>query len=142
MWAARLLCAAHIQGSLSRCNLCRPLVGEYRNSLMATAAMMAPTIEAKAYNQASLRLSVTIIGPSATLASAFVARRCAGCKVETTGSMFHVREDEPASRVGAGCIGRPEARLVRRVGAGHQPKPRYGNISDRLREVQVDMGNL
>jgi hypothetical protein len=56
--------------------------------------------------------------------------------------MFHVREDEPASRVGAGCIGRPEARLVRRVGAGHQPKPRYGNISDRLREVQVDMGNL
>jgi len=32
MWAARLLCAAHIQGSLSRCNLCRPLVGEYRNS--------------------------------------------------------------------------------------------------------------
>src|ERR1700680_2604499 len=30
-----------------------------------TAAMMAPTIGAKTYNQASLRLPVTIIGPSA-----------------------------------------------------------------------------
>ena len=86
--------------------------------------------------------AISIYFGDATLASAFVARRCAGYKVETTGSTFHVREDKPASRVGAGCIGRPEARLVRRVGAGHQPKPRYGNISDRLREVQVDMGNL
>ena len=43
---------------------------------------------------------------------------------------------------GRGCIVRPEARLVRRVGAGRQPKLRYGNISDRLREVQVDMGNF
>ena len=38
----------------------------------------------------------------ATLASAFVARWCVGSKVETTGGLFQVREDEPAPRVGAG----------------------------------------
>ena len=38
----------------------------------------------------------------ATLASAFVARWCAGSRVETAGGMFQVREDEPAPRVGAG----------------------------------------
>jgi hypothetical protein len=36
-----------------------------------------------------------------TLASAFVARWCAGYKVETTGGVFQVREDEPMPRVGA-----------------------------------------
>jgi len=36
------------------------------------------------------------------LASAFVARWCGGSKVETTGGVFRVREDEPAPRVGAG----------------------------------------
>jgi hypothetical protein len=46
-----------------------------------------------------------------TLASAFVARWCAGSKVETTGGLFHVRNNEPAPRVGArstayreGCV--------------------------------------
>jgi hypothetical protein len=38
----------------------------------------------------------------ATLASGFVARWCAGFKVETAGGVFQVREDEPAPRVGAG----------------------------------------
>ena len=37
----------------------------------------------------------------ATLASAFVARWCVGSRVETTGGVFQVREDEPAPRVGA-----------------------------------------
>jgi hypothetical protein len=35
------------------------------------------------------------------LASAFVARWCVGSRVETTGGLFHVRDDEPAPRVGA-----------------------------------------
>ena len=38
----------------------------------------------------------------ATLASAFVARWCVGAKLETTGGVFQVREDEPAPRIGAG----------------------------------------
>jgi hypothetical protein len=37
----------------------------------------------------------------AKLASAFVTRWCLGAKVETTGGVFQVREDEPAPRVGA-----------------------------------------
>jgi hypothetical protein len=37
-----------------------------------------------------------------TLASAFVARRCVGSKVETAGGVFQVREGEPAPRIGAG----------------------------------------
>ena len=36
-----------------------------------------------------------------TVATAFVARWCAGSRVETSGGVFQVREDEPASRVGA-----------------------------------------
>jgi hypothetical protein len=36
-----------------------------------------------------------------TLASAFVARWCAGYQVESTGGVFQVREDEPTPRVGA-----------------------------------------
>jgi hypothetical protein len=45
--------------------------------------------------------AVSIYFADATLASAFVARWCAGAKVETTGGVFQVREDEPAPRVGA-----------------------------------------
>ena len=36
-----------------------------------------------------------------TLASALVARWCVGYQVESTGGVFHVREDEPTPRVGA-----------------------------------------
>jgi hypothetical protein len=46
--------------------------------------------------------AVSIYFADATLASAFVARWCVGSKVETAGSVFQVREDEPAPRVGAG----------------------------------------
>jgi hypothetical protein len=46
--------------------------------------------------------AVSIYFADATLASAFVARWCATSKVETAGGVFQVREDEPASRVGAG----------------------------------------
>jgi hypothetical protein len=37
----------------------------------------------------------------ATLASAFVARWCAGYRVETAEGVFKVRPDEPAPRLGA-----------------------------------------
>jgi hypothetical protein len=46
--------------------------------------------------------AISIYFADVTLASAFVARWCVGSKVETTGGVFQVREDEPAPRVGAG----------------------------------------
>jgi hypothetical protein len=45
--------------------------------------------------------AISLYFADATLASAFVARWCVGSKVETAGGVFHVREDEPAPRVGA-----------------------------------------
>jgi len=45
--------------------------------------------------------AVSIYFADATLASAFVARWCAGRRIETTGGVFQVRDDEPAPRVGA-----------------------------------------
>ena len=36
-----------------------------------------------------------------TLAGAFVARWCAGYRIETAGGVFQVRDDDPAPRVGA-----------------------------------------
>jgi hypothetical protein len=35
------------------------------------------------------------------LAGAFVARWCAGYRIETPGGVFQVRDDDPAPRVGA-----------------------------------------
>jgi len=46
--------------------------------------------------------AVSLYFADATLASAFVARRCVGSKVEIAGGVFQIREDEPAPRVGAG----------------------------------------
>jgi hypothetical protein len=45
-------------------------------------------------------VSIYFLDP--TLAGAFVARWCAGTGPETDGGMFHIREDEPAPRIGAG----------------------------------------
>jgi hypothetical protein len=45
--------------------------------------------------------ALSIYFGDATLASAFVARWCAGSKIETAGGVFEVREDEPMPRVGA-----------------------------------------
>jgi hypothetical protein len=45
--------------------------------------------------------ALSIYFGDATLASAFVARWCAGYQVETAGGVFQVREDEPMPRVGA-----------------------------------------
>jgi|SRR5215467_6410880 len=62
--------------------------------------------------------AVSLYFADATLASAFVARRCVGSKVETAGGVFQVREDEPAPRVGAGVhrnavrADEPKARLT------------------------------
>src|SRR5215469_6522551 len=46
--------------------------------------------------------AISIYFADATLASAFVARWCVGSKVEAAGGVFHVREDGPAPRIGAG----------------------------------------
>jgi hypothetical protein len=45
--------------------------------------------------------ALSVYFADATLASAFVARWCAGHQVETSGGVFQVREDEPMPRVGA-----------------------------------------
>ena len=45
--------------------------------------------------------AVSIYFADATLASAFVARWCVGDRIETTGGVFQVRDDEPPPRVGA-----------------------------------------
>jgi hypothetical protein len=46
--------------------------------------------------------AVSIYLADATLANAFVARWCAGARVEATGGVFQVREDDPEARVKAG----------------------------------------
>ena len=46
--------------------------------------------------------ALSIYFADAALANAFVARWCVGAKVEPTGGVFQVREDEPVPRVGAG----------------------------------------
>src|SRR5437899_11763854 len=46
--------------------------------------------------------AVSIYFDDVTLASAFVARWCAGSKAETAGGVLQVREDEPTPRVAAG----------------------------------------
>jgi hypothetical protein len=45
--------------------------------------------------------AVSIYFADTTLAGAFVARWCAGYKVETSGGVYQVREDEPTPRIGA-----------------------------------------
>ena len=45
--------------------------------------------------------AVSIYFLDATLASTFVARWCAGYKVETADGVFHVRDDEPTARAAA-----------------------------------------
>jgi hypothetical protein len=45
--------------------------------------------------------AVAVYFADATIASAFVARWCAGHRAETADGLFRVREDEPAPRIGA-----------------------------------------
>jgi hypothetical protein len=45
--------------------------------------------------------AVSIYFIAATLASALVARWCAGSRIDTEGGEFRIRDDEPASRIGA-----------------------------------------
>jgi hypothetical protein len=45
--------------------------------------------------------AIAIYLADATIASAFVARWCAGHKAEAADGVFRVREDEPTPRVGA-----------------------------------------
>jgi hypothetical protein len=46
--------------------------------------------------------AVSIYFLDANLASAFVARWCAGSRVETDGGVFRLRDDKPSPRIGAG----------------------------------------
>jgi hypothetical protein len=46
--------------------------------------------------------AVSIYFLDATLAGAFVARWCAGSRMETDGGVFRMRDDDPAPRIGAG----------------------------------------
>jgi len=45
--------------------------------------------------------AISIYFADATLASAFVARWCLGSKIEPSGEVFHVSQDDPAPRIGA-----------------------------------------
>src|SRR5947209_565160 len=45
--------------------------------------------------------AVSIYFGDVTLASAFVARWCAGSRIESDGGVFRIRDDEPAPRIGA-----------------------------------------
>jgi hypothetical protein len=54
--------------------------------------------------------AVSIYFADATLASAFVARWCAGSKAETAGGVFRVRGDDPVPRVGAALHRTPRLR--------------------------------
>jgi hypothetical protein len=45
-------------------------------------------------------VSIYFLDPA--LAGAFVARWCSASKIETKGGVFHIRDDEPAPRIGAG----------------------------------------
>jgi len=45
--------------------------------------------------------AIAIYFADATIASAFVARWCAGHKAEAADGLFRVREDEPTPRIGA-----------------------------------------
>ena len=63
--------------------------------------------------------ALSIYFADATLASAFIARWCVGSRVETTGGVFQMREDEPAPRVGTGLHRTPKptstwARMITR----------------------------
>jgi hypothetical protein len=49
-----------------------------------------------------LNEAVSICFLDATLAGAFVARWCAGGRIEAEGGVFRIRDDEPAPRIGAG----------------------------------------
>jgi hypothetical protein len=74
----------------------------------------------------------------ATLASAFVARWCVGSKVEITGCVFHVREDEPVSRVGAGLHRVTAGKMaVRHSHKGREPS-HLTSVSSRLTHRRAD----
>jgi hypothetical protein len=45
--------------------------------------------------------ALSIYFADAALANAFVARWCVGARMEATGGVFQVREDEPVPRLGA-----------------------------------------
>ena len=46
--------------------------------------------------------AVSIYFLDATLVGAFLARWCAGPRIEAGGGVFRIRDDEPTPRIGAG----------------------------------------
>jgi len=78
--------------------------------------------------------AISLYFADATLASAFVARWCAGSKSEAASDMFQVREDEPAPPVGACCTGhrdRPDA-------TSGTERARSGRASERCGSEMTD----
>src|SRR6266851_389483 len=73
--------------------------------------------------------AVSIFFLDATLASFFVARWCAGNRVETAGGVFQVREDEVALGSEQGCIGRRNVK--------HALCPRGGSILRMPEQVRL-----
>jgi hypothetical protein len=68
--------------------------------------------------------AVSIYFLDTTLASAFVARWCAGSIVETKDGVFRIRDDEPAPRIGAGLHRTLELqRNLGRIAAALLPSP-------------------
>ena len=67
--------------------------------------------------------AVSIYFGDATLASAFVARWCAGYKVETAGGVFQVREDDPCHGREPRCTGRRERGQREREQADPMSRP-------------------
>jgi hypothetical protein len=80
--------------------------------------------------------AIAIFLNDATLAIAFVARWCAGYKVESADGVFQIREDAPTPRSTQGCTRHREAILARSISAlaahmpeihrGHQAAPTSG----------------
>jgi hypothetical protein len=66
--------------------------------------------------------AVSVYFLDATLASAFVARWCAGYKVDTAEGVFRVRTDEPRRGARRACTGRPDANRLASDVARHSAK--------------------
>jgi hypothetical protein len=71
--------------------------------------------------------ALSIYFTDAALANAFVARWCVGAKVEATGGVFRVREDEPAAKVGAGWASTNTTARNTRPPRSSRESPKNGN---------------
>jgi hypothetical protein len=82
--------------------------------------------------------AISIYFADATPASAFVARWCAGSKMEAAGGVLQVRQGEPALRVGAGL----HRTRLREFRSGLDPHLIMGEITEPVRSLTPDTGNV